>query len=125
MEEQRATESIRDGAIPGNRAGTKDRGNPGGQCRPRRIRTRRRPRSSRARVTITEASVRAQFARQLHRTAIEEGAAKEDQVSAFFANPGEFVAITQSGSYVRLAPRSAVLEGLVQQLLVSSLANGA
>lgn len=76
-------------------------------------------------VTITEASVRSQFAGQLHRTAIDEGAAKEDQVSAFFADPGEFVAITQRGSYVRLAPRSAVLEGLVQQLLVNSLANGA
>jgi hypothetical protein len=75
-------------------------------------------------VTLTEASVRSQFARQLHRTAIEEGA-KEDQVSAFLADSGEFVAITQSGgSYVRLARRSAVLEGLVQQLLVSSLANG-
>jgi hypothetical protein len=68
--------------------------------------------------------VRSQFARQLHRTVIEKRAAKEDQVSAFLADPGEFVAITESGSYVRLASRSAVLEGLVQQLLVSSLANG-
>jgi hypothetical protein len=75
-------------------------------------------------VTVTEASVRSQFAGQLHRTAIEQGAAKEDQVAAFLADADEFVAITQGGSYVRLASRSAVLEGLVQQLLVSSLANG-
>ena len=64
------------------------------------------------------------IARQLHRAAIEEGAAKKDQVSAFLADADEFIAITQSGSYVRLAPRSAVLEGLVQQLLMSSVANG-
>lgn len=68
--------------------------------------------------------MRSQFANQLHRTAIEEGAAKEDQVAAFLADPDEFIAITRSGSYVRLAQRSAVLEGLVQQLLVNSVANG-
>jgi hypothetical protein len=72
-------------------------------------------------VTITEENVRSQFGRQLHRTAIEEGAGREDPVSTFLADTGEFVAITQAGSYVRLAPRSAVLERLVQQLLVSSL----
>jgi hypothetical protein len=75
-------------------------------------------------VMITEASVRSQFGRQLHRTAIEEDAAKADQAALFLAGSGQFVAITHDGSYVRLAPRSAVLEGLVQQLLVSSLANG-
>ena len=75
-------------------------------------------------VMITEASVRSQFARQLRRTAIEEDAAKDNQVALFLADSGQFAAITRSGSYVRLAPRSAVLEGLVQQLLVSSLANG-
>jgi hypothetical protein len=75
-------------------------------------------------ITITEASVRSQFAHQLHRTVIEEDAAKEDQVAVFLADSGPFVAITQSGSYVRLAPRSAMLEALVQQLLVSSQANG-
>jgi hypothetical protein len=75
-------------------------------------------------VTITEESVRSQFGLELHRTAIEEGVAKEDQVAAFLADSDVFIAITQGGSYVRLALRSSVLEGLVQQLLVSSLANG-
>lgn len=74
-------------------------------------------------VMITEASVCSQFARQLRRTAIEEDAAKDNQVALFLADSGQFVAITHSGSLVRLAPRSAVLDDLVQQLLVSSLAN--
>ena len=38
---------------------------------------------------------------------------------------GEFAAITYDGAYVRLAVRSTVMEGLVQQLLVSARAGGA
>jgi hypothetical protein len=57
-------------------------------------------------VMITEASVRSQFACQLRRTAIEDDAAKDNQVALFLADSGRFVAITHSGSYVRLAPRS-------------------
>ena len=74
-------------------------------------------------VTITEASVRSQFGVQLHRAAIEERARREDQVSAFLDDSGEFVAVTQDGSYIRLALRSVVLEGLMQQMLASWLAD--
>jgi hypothetical protein len=71
-------------------------------------------------VTITEEALNAQFADKLHRIAIEEAATSDEQVDAFLRDTGEFAAITRKGSYVRLAPRSALLEGLVQQLLASS-----
>jgi len=71
-------------------------------------------------VTITEERLNAQFAHQLHRMAIEETDTSDQQVDAFLKDTGEFAAITRNGSYIRLASRPAVIEGLVQQLLVSS-----
>jgi hypothetical protein len=71
-------------------------------------------------VTITEETLNSQFADKIHRSAIEETAASENQVDSFLGDTGEFAAITRNGSYVRLALRSALLEGLVQQLLISS-----
>lgn len=71
-------------------------------------------------VTVTQESLSSLFASQLHCTAIDETARSDAQVDAFLASSGEFVPITRSASYLRLASRSALLEGLVQQLLVSS-----
>jgi len=71
-------------------------------------------------VTITEETLTTQFADRLHRTAIEETDTSAEQVDAFLVDAGEFVAITTNGAYVRMASRSALMEGLVQQLLVSA-----
>jgi len=71
-------------------------------------------------VTITEEALTTQFADRLHRTAIEETGTSAQQVDAFLADRGELVAITRNGSYVRMASRPALMEGLVQQLLVST-----
>ena len=76
-------------------------------------------------VTITEHALATQFADKLHRTAIEETGTGDEQVDAFLRDTGEFAAITYDGAYVRLAVRSTVMEGLVQQLLVSARAGGA
>jgi hypothetical protein len=71
-------------------------------------------------VTVTQETLDSQFAGKLHRVAIEETAGSDDQVDAFLIDSGEFAPITRSGSYLRLASRSALLNGLVQQLLISS-----
>jgi hypothetical protein len=76
-------------------------------------------------VTTTEETLATQFADKLHRNAIEETGTSAQQVDAFLVDAGEFVAITHNGSYVRMAARSALLEGLVQQLLVSARDEGA
>jgi hypothetical protein len=76
-------------------------------------------------VTITEHALATQFADKLHRTAIEETGTGDEQVDAFLRDTGEFAAITYDGAYVRLAARSALMEGLLQQLLVSARAGGA
>jgi hypothetical protein len=71
-------------------------------------------------VTITEQALNTMFADKLHRSAIEETATSDAQVDAFLRDTGEFAAITRHGTYVRMASRTALMEGLVQQLLVSA-----
>jgi len=73
-------------------------------------------------VTITIDTLNTQFADGLHRTAIEETGTSEEQVDAFLRDTGEIAPITRDGAYVRTATRSALMEGLVQQLLVSARA---
>lgn len=73
-------------------------------------------------VTITEDVLNTRLARCLHRIGIEEDAAGEEPVDVFLGDRGEFVAITREGVYVRLAPRAALLDGLVQQLLIQARA---
>lgn len=73
-------------------------------------------------VTITEDVLNGRLAHCLHRIGIEEEATGDEPVDVFLGDRGQFVAITRDGVYVRLAPRAALLDGLVQQLLIQSRA---
>lgn len=73
-------------------------------------------------VTITEDVLDGRLAKCLHRIGIEEEATGDESVDVFLGDRGQYVAITRDGAYVRLAPRAALLDGLVQQLLIQSRA---